>query len=158
MAQINFNADFKIKVVYPYLTRSLTKDDKTRIGATGSFRYTPKPQVDSAQSANTTANYKEPASTKERAAKLQDGLLDLLKQIEQISQSMSKRAKGVVFKYDPALAENEEYTDAEETLFGFASGVITFDMYKQILDFEEKIDRWIGHQSIENNGKINGVA
>lgn len=157
MAHINFNADVKIKVIFPLVTKSLKGDDRTRLNTTGSFTYTPKPQVDSAQGAIMAADFKEPVSNKTRAAKLQSNLGDLLAEIEKVKAFMAKKAKNVVFEYDPNLTQNELYADAEETLFGVASGTITYAMFEQILNFEEKVDRWIAHQSIAGGGSLNGA-
>ena len=157
MAHINFNADVKIKVVFPIVTKSLKGDDRSRINTTGAFTYTPKPQVPSAQSTMTSVDFKEPISNKERAEKLHGRLDDLLKEIDKVKAFMAKKAKNVVFEYDPTLTQNEIYADAEETLFGYASGTITYAMFEQILNFEEKIDRWIAHQSIANGGTLNGA-
>lgn len=157
MAVVNFNADIKIKVVFPNVTKSLKGDDRTRINTTGAFTYTPKPQVATAQSVMTDVEFKEPLSNKERANKLHGRLEDLLSEIEKVKAFMAKKAKNVVFEYDPSLTQNEIYADAEETLFGVASGTITYAMFEQILNFEEKIDRWIAHQSIANGGTLNGA-
>ena len=105
----------------------------------------------------TDVEFKEPLSNKERANKLHGRLEDLLSEIEKVKAFMAKKAKNVVFEYDPSLTQNEIYADAEETLFGVASGTITYAMFEQILNFEEKIDRWIAHQSIANGGTLNGA-
>lgn len=157
MAHINFNADVKIKVVFPLVTKSLKGDDRGRLNTTGAFTYSPKPQVDSAQSAITAVDFKEPVSNKVRAAKLRDNLGDLLTEIEKVKGFMAKKAKNIVFEYDPLLTQNELYAEAEETLFGVASGKITYAMFEQILNFEEKVDRWIAHKSIANGGSLNGA-
>lgn len=157
MAAVNFNADIRIRVVFPLVTKSLKGDDRTRLNTTSAFTYTPKPQVDAVQSAISKVEFKEPATNKQRAAKLQGKLGDLLDEIEKVKKFMAKKAKNVVFEYDPALTQNELYADAEETLFGYASGKITYEMFEKILNFEEKIDRWIAHQSIANGGSLNGA-
>jgi hypothetical protein len=157
MAQISFNADVKIKVVFPYVTKSLKTGDKSRVEATGAFTYTPKPQIDTARRNITESNFQEATSNKDRAERLKAGLSDLLSEIAKIKAVMAKRAKNIFFQYDPMLTSNEAYADAEETLFGFASGTITFDMYQAVLDFEEKIDKWIAHKSIANGGNLGGA-
>lgn len=157
MAHISFNADCKVKVVFPNVTKSMKTQDRGRLNATGSFTYTPKPQVEVAQSVLEDSVSTEIPTTKERSAKLQAGLGNLLEEIEKIKTFMRKKAKGIVFEYDPTLTKNESYSDAEETLFGVASGTITYDMFEQILGLEEKIDRWIAHQSIANGGTLNGI-
>jgi hypothetical protein len=157
MAQVTFNADMRIRVVFPTVTKSLRIDDRKTLTASGTFAYTPKPQVDSAQSSLSEKDVTGTTSTTDRTANLIGDLDDLLKEIAKIKKAMRKKAKRVVFEYDPLVTANEAYADAEETLFGAASGTITYDMFESILDFEAKVDAWISHQSIANGGNLSGA-
>jgi len=157
MALISFNADMKIKVVYPQLTKQMSGSDKNYLGQTGTFKYEPRPQVETAQANNTEVNFSPSTSEKDRFNKLGENLDDLIAQAEKVEAAYRKRAEGVVVEYDVTDANNESIVDAENTLFGGASGKITYAMYERILDFEDKINKWISHQSIINDGKLNSV-
>ena len=157
MALINFNADVRIKVVFPYVTKSLKDTDRSRVTATGSFTYEPRPQVESAHSVFEDTASTVPLTVKQRSINLQSTLGDLLAEIAKIKKFMAKKAKNIIFQYDPVETRNESYADAEETLFGVASGVIDYGKFEKILELEEKIDRWIAHQSIANGGTLNGI-
>jgi hypothetical protein len=75
--------------------------------------------------------------------------------LDKIQKAIRKRAKNIVFEYDPNLTKNEGYANAEESLFGYASGTITYDMYEQILELEKKLDGWVRHASVANGGALN---
>lgn len=148
----------KIRVVYPQLTKKMSGSDKSYLGQTGTFKYEPRPQVETAQVGNTEVNFSPSTPEKERFSKLGENLDDLIAQAEKIEAAFRKRAKNIVVEYDPTDAQNESLTDAESTLFGAASGRITYAMYERILEFEDKINKWISHQSIINDGKLNGIG
>lgn len=157
MASINFNADMKIKVVYPQLTKKMSGSDKSQLGQTGTFKYEPRPQVETAQASNTEVNFSPSTPQKERFNKLGVDLDDLISQAEKIEAAFRKRAADVVVEYDALDIANESISDAEATIFGVASGKITYAMYESMLEFEDKINKWISHQSIINDGKLNSV-
>lgn len=157
MARITLHADVRIHIVFPFFTKSLSSTQRDRVIATGSFPYVPKPQVESVQgSAAATASTQEELSVDERVNNLKKEFDELLERLRKIKKAAQKRAKNVVFEYDPTLTDNEIYADAEETLFGFASGTITYAMYESILDFEKKIDKWIGYDAMIKAGSANG--
>jgi hypothetical protein len=156
MARISVFADVQIIVVFPFLTKSLKEDQRERVLATGTFPYVPKPQVESIQAASSRQISDELLDTTGRVDRLKKDFDDMLKRLAKIREATRKRAKNVVFEYDPTLAENESYADAEETLFGVASGTITYAMYESLLDFEKKLDKWIGHKAISQEGLPNG--
>lgn len=153
MAQISFNADFKIRVVLPLVTKPLGSEQRQRVGASGAFPYQPRPQIET--KASLTRDLGELPSAEERSEKLKTRFNNMLIDLEKIRKAIRKRAKNIAFEYDPLLTKNEAYADAEETLFGFASGVITYDQYEQLLEFEKKLDAWIRHASIANGGALN---
>ena len=158
MAAVDFNADFQIKVVFPFLTKGLKNDDRSRIEATGTFSFTPRPQVDTSTSATNQVTLKQGQTDKERAAKVSDKLGDLLDEMGKIKKVFRKRSQNIILEYDPILTENEALADAEETLFGFASGTITYEMFEQILEFEAKVNKWLSHRSIANGGRLSDSA
>jgi hypothetical protein len=158
MPAISFNADLKIRVVFPTLTKSLPTSDRNKLGQTGTFKYEPRPQVETAQASNTETNFTASTPQKDRFNKLGEDLDDLIAEAERIEKVYRERSQGIVFEYDPANAQNEALATAEREIFGSASGRITYTMFEQILNLEEKINKWISHQSIINDGQLNGVA
>lgn len=156
MARISVSADVQISVIFPFLTKSLSSSQRDRVLATGSFPYIPKPQVATAQASSVREIIDEQPTTEDRIKNLKTDFDEMLARLKKIKDATRRRAKNIVFEYDPTLTENESYSDAEETLFGFASGTITFAMYESMLEFEKKIDRWIGHKAISQEGLQNG--
>jgi hypothetical protein len=156
MARISFFTDVQIQVIFPFFTKSLSSTQRERVIATGSFPYIPKPQVESVQATSTSVNLPRELSVDERIANLKNDFNEMLERLRKIKKATERRTKNIVFEYDPLLTENEAYTDAEETLFGFASGTITYAMYESILDFEKKVDRWIGYDAMIKAGSANG--
>ena len=153
MAQISFNADVKIRVVLPLVTKQLGSNQRDRVGASGAFPYEPRPQIDTAKSFSEAEEIT--ISNEERVSALNKRFDTMLLDLDKIQKAIRKRAKNIVFEYDPTLTKNESYADAEETIFGVASGTITYDMYEQILELEKKLDAWIRHASVANGGTLN---
>ena len=158
MAAISDNFDVKIRVVFPFLTKSLNTDDSSRINATGTFNFSPPPQVDTAQGTAVQSSPVKATPVQERARVLKGDLEDLLAGFNRIQEAMRSRAQHIVLKYDPELAENEALANAEVDLFGFASGAITYNMFNQVLDYQQKIDKYISHLSIENEGVLSAAS
>jgi hypothetical protein len=156
MARISFFTDVQIHVIFPFFTKSLSSTQRERVITTGSFPYVPKPQVESVEATSASLNLPRELSIDERVASLKSNFDEMLERLRKIKKATQRRAKNVVFEYDPLLTNNEAYADAEETLFGFASGTITYAMYESILDFEKKVDKWIGYDAMIKAGSANG--
>lgn len=153
MAAISFNADIKIRVVLPLVTKQLNSSQRERVGASGAFPYQPRPQIDTARSF--AESEERTIDNTERSEALKKRFDNMMIDLDKIQKAIRKRARNIVFEYDPNLTKNESYADAEETLFGYASGTITYDMYEQILELEKKLDAWIRHASVANGGTLN---
>jgi len=156
MTRVSVFADVKISVVFPFLTKSLKEEQRERVLATGTFPYVPKPQIESVQATSVAQITDEAIDTDRRISRLKVDFDEMLSRLRKIKDAARRRAKNIVFEYDPTLTENEAYTDAEETLFGVASGSITYAMYESLLEFEKKLDKWIGHKAISQEGLPNG--
>ena len=158
MAAITESFDVKIRVIFPFLTKSLPEDDNDRINATGNFNFEPPPQVDTAQGSVITNSPQAETSKTERIQNLKDGLSGLMDDFDRIQDSMRKKAKHITLRYDPEITQNESLANAEEALFGSASGAITYEMFEEVLAYNEQINKYISHMSIENGGTVESVA
>lgn len=158
MAIVSEDFDVKVRVVFPFLTKSLSTDDNQQINATGNFNFEPPPQVDTAQGLGTGESPVTETTAEDRAEGLKNDLGDLLKRFNRIQEAMKKRSQHIILRYDPELTENEALANAETDLFGVASGAITYAMYEQVIGYEEKVNKYISHLSIENEGVLNGRA
>jgi hypothetical protein len=158
MAVIIENFDVKIRVVFPFLTKSLPKNDSSRINATGNFNFSPPPQVDTAQGLVLEESPVKGQNYTERVDNLKSGLDQLMIDFDKIQDIMRKRSQHLILTYDPELTENEALANAEIDLFGSASGRITYQMFEQVLAYQEKINKYISHLSVENGGTVERVA
>ena len=61
-------------------------------------------------------------------------------------------------QYNPESLQNESLAEAVANLFGTKGGEITYRMFEDVLDLEDKISTWLVHQSILNGGNLDGVA
>ena len=143
MATISEDFDVKIRVIFPFLTKSLPADDSERISATGTFNFDPPPQVDTAQGAAVNENRVKETPAADRVTSLKGELEDLLAGFDRIQEAMKKRSNHIILRYDPELTQNEALANAEADLFGVASGKITYQMYEQIVEYQEKINKYI---------------
>ena len=152
------NFDVKIQVVYPYLTKSLNNKDRETVKAIGTFKFESRPQVETATSGAVQNNFVKAKSAADRAQTLKDKFGVLLSDLEKVEEVIKKRAGHITLKYNPELTENEALTNAEETVFGYPSGEITYARFKETIDFLSKVDKYISHQNVENQGVLSGVA
>ena len=148
----------KIRVVFPYRTRTLPEKDNERINAVGGFNYQPPPTVESASAELLNGSSFEPRTQKEKVQELKDGLRSLADRFEKLLNLARKRSKHISLEYDPELTANESLASAEMDIFGSSSGVITYDMFEKTILFKEKINKYISHLSIENEGRLSNVA
>jgi len=158
MAAENRSFDVRINIIFPLLTKSLNDKDVDRIKATGAFNFESRPQVDTAIGELASLSFEKTTGTKERVENLKKEFNNMLGDFARLEKAMEKKASHIVLKYDPEVAENETLTDAEETLFGVATGEITYQMYKKVLDYEHKVNKYISHQSVENQGAFSAVT
>ena len=158
MASINFNADVKIKVVFPNLTKGISSSSRAQVTDTGAVKFEPRPQVDATRVAGLQGEFTEEIPQNERVEQLGQDLDTLIDEARKILKAFKKRAKRIQLEYNPDAPVNEALVEAEENVFGTRSGTITMDMYDQMLDLEERINKWLTHQSILNGGVIDGVA
>jgi len=150
--------DVKIRVIFPRITKPLPEKDNAQINAVGNFNYEPPKTVASTSDVIADNDIFIPKTNKEKVENLKNTLSDLENKFEKILKYINKKCKHIVLEYDPNLTKNEALAAAEAELFGYASGAITYDMYEQTVRFQEKIDRYISHLSIENNGRLESVA
>lgn len=158
MAAVTETFDIKIRVVFPFLTKSLPTDDSARINATGNFNFEPPPQVDTAQGAVVSQSSVKEISKPERVQNLKTGLNDLMADFDLIQKVMKKRAGHIALNYDPELTKNEALASAEMDLFGASTGRITYAKFEEVLAYHEKINKYIAHMSIENGGPLDAVS
>jgi len=152
MAQVTNNFDVKIRIVHPLLTKPLPSTDRNRIQATGSFTFEPPPQVDVGQGPVSSLDLRQDEALEDKIQSVRNGLEKAIDDIDRLEELLRKRSGHITFRYDAELADNEDIALAEEDIFGFASGAITYDMYMGVLKFEEKINKFISHMSMENEG------
>lgn len=152
MATINKSFDVKVNIVRPYITKNISDVDSLKISQTTSLKYETLKTLAPEGTAATSETTEEESS---------GDLLDLSKRLDNLCDSfedMMARAekvlKQIVFTYDVTLPENETIANAERDIFGSASGIITFEKYKKILDFEEILNRELLERMVENNGVL----
>ena len=158
MTIISEDFDVRVKVIFPFLTKSLSDSDSERINATGTFSFDPQPQVDTTESVQATTQEVKEANPTDRIENLTEDLCTLENRFERIEQTFAKRASHIVLEYDPELSENESLANEEHDIFGVASGKITYNMFREVLKYQEKINKFISHKSIENAGALSGAA
>lgn len=152
MATIKKFFDIKINIVRPYITRNISDSDSLKINQTTSLKY---------ETLKTLAPEGVAVTSELSDEEVSGDLLDLSKRLDKLCESFEdmmaraeKTLKQIVFTYDVTLPENETIANAERNIFGSASGVITFEKYKKVLDFEEILNRELLERMIENNGVL----
>jgi len=159
MATITENFDVQISVITPKVTKNLKKRDLDRLTATNNIKYTAQKSTDASSSPLINNQvYSVDDEVKSDADYLLDEFEDILGEIERIQSVVDKRSKDLYIEYNPYSAENEALAQAEETLFGYASGKITYEMYKQVIEYNERINKYLSQKSINSNGGVSLAA
>lgn len=157
MASIALSFDVKISIIRPYITKNLNGNDLNRINQTTNLKYESLKTL-TPQALGTQLDVVDD----EAVLSYLDSSLKELDQIHQefddLSQKAEEALKAIVFTYDIALPENEPLANAERSLFGFASGIITFAKYKKLEELEQIINREIQERMVENGGTLDVVA
>ena len=157
MASMDLSFDVKINIVRPYITKNLGNTDLSRINETTNLKYeslkTLAPQA--------IAGALEQPSEEEVLSYLDNSLKELDEihdEFDQLAKKAEDNLKDILFTYDVTALENEPLANAERTLFGFASGIITFAKYKKLNELEQIVNNEIQSRMVENGGRLDGVA
>jgi len=157
MARLVDSYDYEIKVISLDSTESLNIEDARQIYDSGLFRYTPPKIILSEQKGSTEIKEEEELSVKQRARNVSNEIGNMLEDVNVLLGIFNKRSKGITFQFDPEDLKNESLANAEDTLFGTMTGKITYAMYQKVLVLEDKIDKWLSHTAISNNGNLYGA-
>lgn len=158
MALVTKEFDVKIRVVLPRLTKGISTQDKERIEAKTLFKYEPQSPVQQPMAAQSSSQDESEISLTELREQALEEMRDLSKDFKKMRDAAGKRLASVEFKYDVDAVENESYRDAEEGLFGIATGVIGYDKYLKVQEYSKKIDEEIRRRLIANGGTLDAVA
>ena len=143
--QVTKNFDVKISVVHPYLTRNISEKDSERISRNTLFKYEPQKAIETPQLAS--------QSVADVAAKLIQRFKDIYDGFDTLREKAANRLSDIVYEYDVTVLENEAIAVAEESIFGAATGTITFKKYKQAIELSELIE-----EEIRRRATLQGAA
>lgn len=154
--QIEKSFDVKINVVYPYLTKNISKKDSERISRSTLFKYETQKNITSSKMAAETI-VSEEGSEKKVTERLVKRFKTIYDNFDQMGQIAERKLSEIVYEYDPANLEHEAITDAEEGIFGVADGQVTFENYRQAIELKKIIQEEIARRAMLEGGK-NSVA
>lgn len=158
MALVTKEFDVKIRVILPRLTKGISAQDKERIEARTLFKYEPQSPVQQPVAAQSSKDDGQEISLTELREQALQEMRDLSKDFKKMRDAAGKRLASIEFRYDPEAIENESYRDAEEGLFGIATGVIGYDKYLKAQEYSQKIDEEIRRRLVANGGTLDAVA
>ena len=150
--------DVCIKVTSPAMTHSLMATDTYTLYDQGIFTYTAPIDVEYEKTGNIIIKESVSATSKERIAIVSTQITDMLQEIGKILGVFANRAGNITLTYDTQSLANEALASAEETIFGTKTGKITYSMYEKVLYLEGKIDKWLSHSSMVNQGAVHGTT
>jgi hypothetical protein len=153
MASVTLSYDVKIVVVRPFITKNLSDTDLSRINKTTTLKYetltTNAPQA--IGSGFSVIDDEEVLSALDQSIAELDEIHD---EFDDLAKRAEEALKNIVYTYDITLPENELTAQAERDLFGSATGVITFEKYKKLMELEDIINVEIQERMINNGGKL----
>lgn len=157
MTPISLSYDAKITIVRPYITKNITDTDLSRITQTTNLKYETL-QTLSPQSLGVVPSdipEEEVLSYLDESIKELDQISD---DFGQLAQKAEEMVKNIVFTYDISLPENEMMANAERAIFGSATGIVTYEKYKRLVELEEILNREIQERMVMNGGTLDVVA
>jgi hypothetical protein len=152
MANISASFDVKISIVRPFITKDLSFDDITKIKESTTLKY------ETIQTKTPEGSLEVEEDTEDEIQNNFDKELNKLEELYQGFDAASKRAeeamKKIAFTYDTSDPALESLADAEATVFGSATGIITFEKYKKLLAYEDVINRELQESMVESGGQL----
>lgn len=155
--QITKSFDVKISVIFPYLTKNISEKDSERISRNTLFKYEPQKTISTPQFA---AESSTPVQDEEDspATKLVKRFKKIYDDFDAVKRQAEKNLEGIVYLYDVTSLNDEDISTADESVFGVASGEITFEKYKKAIELKEMIEEEMQRREIEkgviNNGSF----
>lgn len=148
MQKIQKNFDTKITVIFPTISRTIPLKDSNKIRETNFVKYEPQKAV--TQVAVSSAVIEEsPSNWMTDAIKDMSELESDFARIEDVAD---KQLRDKIFKYDIKDPRNDALLEAEMEIFGQVTGVITYDMFKEVLLLKDVVQEMISNHTIENGG------
>jgi hypothetical protein len=150
MTPITIDFDFVIKVIRPKFIQGLDSDVGPVISASGDFVYTSPPSIGTSKLAS-QVSLPSPTSEADLVARYLKDLDDLEDQINKLSAVIDSRCKHIIVNYNPQDPNDELITEACSTIYGSASGSISYEMYTSAIKTLNQLERTVAHQ---NTGTI----
>lgn len=159
MATIQHYFDVKINVVFPHISKTIPEKDSERIQTTNFFKYEAQKSVQQPDLALFAPQEEEVDETNEDRVKRIDNELEVMEDdFKRLEDRADKAFKDYVFVYDVTDPAFEQLKEAEEAIFGVATGRITQDKFTKVLDLIDVVDEMVIDATIENRGELNVVG
>ncbi|MDD3412452.1 MAG: hypothetical protein PHY47_00465 [Lachnospiraceae bacterium] len=149
--------DVKINVVYPHITKTIPAKDSERIQQTTFFKYEPQKSVAQPELLSAVAT-NEPESNNDRLARTNEELEEIKNDFIRMEEKANNAFKNYSYTYDIEDPRNEGIRNAEEAIFGVATGTITQAKYKKVLDLISAVDSKLVDLTVSNGGGLNVVG
>ena len=157
MATITQSFDVKISIIRPFITKNLSDQDNSRIVQTTNLKYeslkTLTPQ--GIKSDEALPSDEEVFNYIKQSVDELDLIHDSFGELAAMAEEALNK---IVYTYDVEDPDQELTAEAERTLFGSATGIITFAKYKKLAEFEEILNREISERMTNNGGVLDVVA
>lgn len=159
MAVIQRYFDVKINVVFPHISKTIPTKDSERIQTTNFFKYEAQKSVQQPD-LNLFSTQEEPVeeSNEDRVKRIDSELEVMEDDFKRLEDRANQAFANYVFVYDVTDPAFEQIKEAEEAIFGVATGRITQDKFTKVLDLIDVIDEIVIDATIENRGELNVVG
>lgn len=150
MDYVSKSIDVKIKIVYPQISRTIPNKDSAKIRETNFAKYEPQKTIAAVQS--TAAVFTPKQEEDEWTKSITNEMKELEYDLARLERMADKKLKDKKYTYDVKDPKNDPLLEAEKAIFGSASGVITYDMFKEVLCLKDAIDQMVAEETIVNGG------
>ncbi len=154
---ITINFDFKVNVVQPFLTRGLQSSSKQHINLTGEFKFTKPKPIETQNGVFLEVEPVRDLTSQEKVEQLKARLGSAFEQLDIFAKIIDKRCKDIIVSYDPSKKSEEGISGSCEKIYGSASGKITYPMYAKAIEMLHKLDQFLAHRTVQNEGALDGI-
>lgn len=159
MATIQKYFDVKINVIFPHISKTIPDKDSERIQTTNFFKYEAQKAVQQPDLSIFSPVEEDETQSNEDRVKGIDAELEVMEDdFKRLEDRADVAFKDYVFVYDVTDPAFEQLKEAEEAIFGVATGRITQDKFTKVLDLIDVIDEVVIDATIENRGELNVVG
>jgi hypothetical protein len=152
---ISLTFDVQLKIIRPALTKGLDPFANKGLSPIPEFKFTKPKQVE--VETGVFLSQEEHSVVAPLIDAVKSRLSETLKNLDLVIQTIDQRCQGISVVYDINKKSDEAIASSCEKIYGSATGTITYSMYTKAVETLHKLDRFLAHKTILNEGTLDGA-